>query len=89
MSSVKKVQFIEKIEKTKLGLDGLQIVVIADKCSTRDIKNETISFNNIAKQCLNEVNGQIIKEKYPELEGQKFKEKLHEKRVEWMKQKLP
>lgn len=85
MSPAKKVQFIERVAKSKLGLDGLQIVVMADKCSTRDTKLENISFTNLGKECLNAVNGKTIKEKNPELIGEKFKEKLHNERVSWMK----
>ncbi len=85
MSPAKQVQFIERVAKTKLGLEGLQIVVIADKCSTRDTKMENISFVKIGEECLNAVNGQIIKEKNPELIGEKFREKLHSERVSWMK----
>lgn len=85
MSEAKQVQFIERVAKTKLGLEGLQIVVIADKQSTRDTKTEEISFASIGKKCLQEVNGQVIKEEYPTLEGEEFKQKLHHKRVEWMK----
>lgn len=85
MTPAKQVQFIERVGKTKLGLEGLQIVVIADKCSTRDIKMENILFASIGKQCLQEVNGEVIKKQYAGLEGEKFKEKLHSKRVEWIK----
>lgn len=85
MTPAKKVQFIEKVAKTKIGLDGLQIVVIADKCSTRDIKEEDISFAEIGKKCIQEINGEVIKNKYPNIEGEEFKQKLHEKRVNWMK----
>lgn len=85
MTPAKKVQFIERVAKTKLGLDGLQIVVIADKCSTRNMKEEDVSFAEIGKKCIQEINGDEIKRKYPNLEGEVFKEKLHEKRVSWMK----
>lgn len=85
MTPAKKVQFIERVAKTKLGLDGLQIVVIADKCSTRNMKEEDVSFAEIGKKCIQEINGEEIKSKYPNLEGEVFKEKLHEKRVSWMK----
>lgn len=85
MTPSKKVQFIERVAKSKLGLEGLQIVVIADKCSTRNTNMETISFATLGKECLSKVNGEIIKEQYKELEGENFKEKLHQKRVEWMK----
>lgn len=86
MTPAKKVQFIERIAKTKLGLDGLQIVVIADKCSTRDIKEEEISFAEIGKRCIQEINGEVIKSKYPSIEGEQIRERLHAKRVSWMKE---
>jgi tRNA nucleotidyltransferase (CCA-adding enzyme) len=86
MTSAKKIQFIERVAKTKIGLDGLQIVVIADKCSTRDIKAEEVSFAEIGKKCIQEINGEVIKNKYPNIEGEEIKEKLHEKRVKWMKE---
>lgn len=85
MSLAKQVTFIERVAKSKLGLEGLQIVVIADKCSTRNTSMEDISFATLGKECLDKINGQVIKEQYPELEGEKFKEKLHQERVEWMK----
>lgn len=87
MTPAKKVQFIERVAKTKLGLDGLQIVVIADKCSTRNMKEEDVSFAEIGKKCIQEINGDEIKKQYPDLEGEVFKEKLHEKRVSWMKKR--
>lgn len=86
MSPPKQVQFIERVAKSELGLDGLQIIVIADKCSTRNTNMKNISFAELGKECLSKINGQVIKEEYPELEGEKFKEKLHQKRVEWIKQ---
>lgn len=86
MTPAKKVQFIERVAKTKLGLDGLQIVVIADKCSTRDIKEEEISFTEIGKRCIQEINGEVIKSKYPSIEGEQIRERLHAKRVTWMKE---
>lgn len=87
MTPAKRVQFIERVAKTKLGLDGLQIVVIADKCSTRNMKEEDVSFAEIGKKCIQEINGEEIKKQYPDLEGEVFKEKLHERRVNWMKKR--
>lgn len=87
MTPAKKVQFIERVAKTKLGLDGLQIVVISDKCSTRNIKEEEVSFAEIGKKCIQEINGDEIKSKYPNLEGEEFRQKLHERRVSWMKKR--
>lgn len=86
MSLPKKVSFIEHVSKTKLGLKGLQIVVIADKCSTRDTEFEKISFEQVGTKLLKEVTGEYVKRRVPELEGIKFKEELHRQRVEWLKE---
>jgi len=88
MTPAKKVSFIERVAKSKLGLDGLQIVVIADKCSTRNTDEEKIEFNKIGKECIEQINGQYIKEKYNMQEGIHFATKLHQERVNWMKEKM-
>ncbi len=88
MTPAKKVSFIERVAKSKLGLHGLQIVVISDKCSTRNTNREFIEFEKVGQECINEINGEYIKEKYGIQEGIKFKEKLHSERVNWMKEKL-
>ena len=88
MKPSKKVDFIERVDKTLLGLDGLQIIVIADKTSGgRENNKENINFEDIGKCCLNEINGDYIKNKYglePDIE---FGNKLHEERIKWMKNK--
>lgn len=85
MTPAKKVQFIERVSKTKLGLEGLQIVVNADKCSTRNIKQEEVNFEKIGKECLEQVNGKYIKKKYNIDVGIQFAQKLHQERIDWMK----
>lgn len=85
MTPAKKVNFIERVEKSKLGLHGLQIVVIADKCSTRNTKLENIEFEKIGEECIKQINGNYIKQKYNIKEGVKFAQKLHQERVEWIK----
>lgn len=87
MTPPKKVSFIERVAKSKLGLHGLQIVVIADKCSTRNTNLKDIEFEKIGEECLSKINGKYIKEKYGIEEGIKFKDKLHEERINWMKQR--
>lgn len=88
MTISKKVQFIERVNKTILGLGGLQIVVIADKCSSRNTKLTSITFATIGKQCMQQIKGDTILEKYPQLKGKKLAQKLHQERVIWMKEKL-
>lgn len=88
MSISKRVDFIERVSKSKLGIEGLQIVVKADRCSTRNTKEENIDFENIAKQCIQEINGEYIKQKYNIEDGVNFGKRLHEERIKWMKQHL-
>jgi len=85
MKPSKKVEFIERVDKSYLGLDGLQIVVYADKLSSRNVDEGSIEFAKIGKQCLNEINGEYIARKYNIKPGIAFGEKLHQERVNWMK----
>lgn len=89
MKPSKKVEFIERVDKSLLGLDGLQIVVIADKTSGGRANNkEDINFEEIGKQCLNEINGDYIQNKYGLNPGIEFGHKLHEERIKWVKEHL-
>ena len=84
-----KVEFIERVSKSLLGLDGLQIIVICDKTSGgRPNNKEDINFENIGKKCLNEINGEYIQNKYGLNSGIEFGNKLHEERIKWMKEYL-
>ena len=86
MKPSKKVEFIERVDKSLLGLDGLQIVVICDKTSGgRHCCKDDISFQYIGKKCLNEIDGEYIKNKYDLNPGIEFGNKLHEERIKWMK----
>ena len=89
MKPSKKVEFIERVDKSLLGLEGLQIVVICDKTSGgRPSSKDDISFQYIGKKCLNEINGEYIKSKYGLNPGVQFGNKLHEERIHWMKNYL-
>lgn len=90
MSPAKKVSFIERVDKSVLGLDGLQIVVYADRCRNEDIKikNAKRNFTKIGKQMLEEVDGNYIKKKYNLMPGIEFGRRLHEERVKWMKENV-
>ncbi len=86
MKPAKKVEFIERVDKSLLGLDGLQIIVISDKTSGgRKENTENIDFEKIGKECLKEINGEYIKNRYKIENGIQFRNKLHEERVKWMK----
>lgn len=84
-----KVEFIERVDKSLLGLEGLQIVVICDKTSGgRPSSKDDISFQYIGNKCLNEIDGEYIKNKYGLKPGIQFGNKLHEERIQWMKKYL-
>ena len=84
-----KVDFIERVDKSLLGLDGLQIVVISDKISGgRPTDVNDINFEKIGKMCLNEINGDYIQNKFGLKTGIQFGNKLHEERIKWMKEHL-
>ena len=85
MTPAKKVSFLEQISKSALGLDGLEIVVEADR-NCRGNKEEKIFFSQIGKKMIEEINGKYIEEKYNIKPSIKLKEKLHEERVLWMKE---
>lgn len=84
MTPNKKVDFIERVYKTKIGLEGLEIVVESDR-NCRGKEKEKIEFANLGKKIITEINGDFIKEKFNIQEGEKIKQKLHEKRVELIK----
>lgn len=88
MKPSKKIEFIERIAKSPLGLHGLQIVVYSDKLSSRNIDSGSIDFEIIGKECLKTINGQYIKDKYNIKEDIEFGNKLHQERIEWIKNRL-
>lgn len=88
MSPSKKVEFIERVSKSNLGIKGLQIVVISDKTSTRNASNKNINFLDIGNKCLKEINGEYIKNKYDNIKGIEFKNKLHQERINWFKENI-
>ena len=87
MKPSKKVEFIERVDKSLLGLDGLQVVVISDKTSGgRENNEDDINFEEIGEKCLSEINGEYIEKKYKLKPGIEFGNKLHEERIKWMKE---
>lgn len=86
MKPSKKVDFIERVSKTHLGLKGLQIVVNSDKLSSRNVDSGSINFEKIGTRCFNEINGAYIKEKYKMSESIQLGNKLREERIKWIKE---
>lgn len=89
MTPEKQVSFIERVSKSMLGLEGLQIVVYCDrnrfgKLSQNEIKQCT--FLDIGNKLLSEVKGDYIKQKYNIENGIEFGKKLHEERVKYLRE---
>lgn len=88
MSDAKKVDFIERVSKSTLGLEGLQIVVYCDRNrfgSLSKEEKEKCTFLDLGNKLLIEIDGNYIKKKYNIENGIQFGNKLHEERVKWMK----
>lgn len=84
MKPSKKVDFIERVSKSNLGLKGLQIIVNADKLSSRNTNAHDINFETIGNKCIDMVNGKYISERYNISQGIEFGNKLREERIKWM-----
>lgn len=80
MTPAKQVDFMTRVAKSPLGLDGMKIVVMCDKA--RDI-----IFDTLGKEMLQTVTGKTVQEKYGEKEGKKIAELLRVERIAWLKQK--
>ncbi len=88
MKPAKKVEFIERVDKSYLGLEGLQIVVDCDKDNNDVLKKESYNFVSIGKECLEEITAKKVAKKYKLEEGIVLGNKIHEERVKWMKRKI-
>lgn len=84
MTASKKVSFIERINNTVLGLDGLQMIVDADNMSEDKNKNQ---FDDIGYEIINCTNGKKVMQKYGIFEGVGVASKIHEIRVLYLKNK--
>ncbi len=84
MTAKKKVEFIERVGKSQLGLDGMKIVVMCDRARNGKFLDK-IDFDKIGKKCLKEVTGKMIMEKYNISGGIGLKKILHEERIKWIK----
>ena len=94
MSIPKQVDFITRIDKSILGLKGLEIIVVADRMGRKkELKIEQqveipsdIAFADMAKKCITEVNGKLVKEKYKIEEDSQIAEKIRIERINYLKQ---
>lgn len=76
-----KVEFIERVYKSILGLDGLQIIVKSDKPEAKE-------FERLGKKCMEVINGEYVKQKYGIQDGIELGKRLHEERVSWIKRNI-
>lgn len=89
MSPEKQISFIERVNKSILGIEGLQIVVYSDRCrNCEKIINKEYNFTEIGRQIINKIDGEYIKKKYNVESGTRFGEKLHEERICYLKKLL-
>lgn len=88
MTASKQVEFIERVSKSILGLEGLQIVVYCDRNRFGILSEEEkkqCSFIELGNKLLSEINGEYIKQKYNIKNGKEFGNRLHEERVKYLK----
>lgn len=84
MTPKKQVEFIERVSNSPLGLEGMKIVVMCDKCRSRQYPNDII-FDRLGNACMKEVNGEVVMKKYHISPGEQLKHKIHEERIRWIK----
>lgn len=93
MTIAKKVSFIERIDKSALGLKGLQIVVYSDRSRNienekDEIKDKQYDFYSIGTKMLKAIDGEYIINKYNLKPGIEIGKKLHEERIKWLKNNI-
>ena len=85
MTPKKQVDFITRVNKSLLGLDGLRIVVICDRWRNEDEPTD-VNFHKIGKECILKINGRYIEEKYKIKDREKVGELLRQERIKWIKE---
>ena len=88
MTTEKQVSFIERVDKSILGLEGLQVVVYCDRNRFGNLSEEEkkqCTFLELGKKLLSQIDGKYIKAKYNIENGIEFGNKLHEERVSYLK----
>ena len=86
MTPKKQVDFIERVSKSYLGLDGMKIVVLCDRW--REEKPTDIVFDKIGKECIKQIDGEYIKKKYDIKDMKDIGELLRKERIEWIKKNV-
>jgi len=87
MTPKKQVDFIQRVSKSKLGLDGMKIVVICDRWREKEEPTDIV-FDKIGKECIKQINGEYIKKKYNIKNMKDMPELLRKERIEWIKKNV-
>ena len=82
MGPAKQVKLLEKLSKSLLGLEGMEIVVECDKTSSRP-DNDFFRFAELGKRMLEEINGKTIN--LENKQGKEIEETIKKERINWMK----
>lgn len=80
-----KVDLIECVSKSILGIKGLKIISISNNNFNIEYNN-IINFEKISNEMLRKINGQYIINKYNIKDGRIFKDKLKEERMYWLRE---
>lgn len=83
MSTKKQVDFITRVDKSILGLEGLKIVVLCDRWRKEDIPK--ITFDVIGKKCIASVKWEKIKQYYKNIKCEDIDKILRQERINWIK----
>lgn len=84
MTPAKQVDFITRVSKSMLGLDGMKIVVMCDKWRG-ETPPDDIRFDVIGKEILEKINGNYIKEKYNVKDESQIGDLLRNDRIKLIK----
>ena len=87
MTPKKQVDFIERVSKSYLGLEGMKIVVLCDRWRGEEIPTDII-FDKIGKECIKQINGEYIKQKYNIKNMKDIGDILRKERIEWVKKNV-
>ena len=80
-----KVDLIECVSKSILGIEGLKIISISNNNFNIEYNN-IINFEKISNEMLRKINGQYIINKYNKKDGRILKDKLKEERMYWLRE---
>lgn len=84
MTPAKQVDFITRVNKSMLGLDGMKIVVMCDRWREKEPPKD-IKFDIIGNEILRKINGNYIKQNYDIKDEKQIGELLRNKRIELIK----